>query len=88
MEVKALREQLEEAREQFRRRGEERNCLQALLDLRAQEGRKSQELLQQKDEELQLRQQEAQQVRDHTSLCRNILFRLHINHDPGSMKLH
>uniref|UniRef100_A0A4W6EGD4 Coiled-coil domain containing 158 n=1 Tax=Lates calcarifer TaxID=8187 RepID=A0A4W6EGD4_LATCA len=61
VEVKALREQLEEAREQFRRRGEERNCLQALLDLRAQEGRKSQELLQQKDEELQLRQQEAQQ---------------------------
>ncbi|GLD54316.1 coiled-coil domain-containing protein 158 isoform X6 [Lates japonicus] len=61
VEVKALRERLEEAREQFRRRGEEKNCLQALLDLRAQEGRKSQELLRQKDEELQLRQQEAQQ---------------------------
>ncbi|XP_078107394.1 uncharacterized protein LOC144518527 isoform X3 [Sander vitreus] len=51
-EVKALRGQLEAARE-------EKSCLQAMLEQRAQEGRKSQELLEEKNKELQFRQQEA-----------------------------
>ncbi|XP_040010721.1 coiled-coil domain-containing protein 158-like isoform X2 [Xiphias gladius] len=61
VEVKALRGGLEEAREQLRRDGEEKNCLKTLLDHTAQEGRKSQELLREKGKELQLREQEAQQ---------------------------
>ncbi|KAM7415781.1 hypothetical protein PAMA_018038 [Pampus argenteus] len=54
-EVKALRGHLEVAREQLHRAGEEKSCLMALLEQKAQEGRKSQE------EELQRRQQEADQ---------------------------
>lgn len=53
------------AREQLQRGGEEKTCLQALLEQRAQEGRKSQELLEEKNKELQLRQQEAQHVINH-----------------------
>ncbi|XP_062237529.1 coiled-coil domain-containing protein 158-like isoform X2 [Platichthys flesus] len=60
VEVKALRGGLEEARE-LHRVAEENNCLQSLQDLRTQEGRTAQELLREKDEELQLRLQEAQQ---------------------------
>ncbi|XP_074526752.1 coiled-coil domain-containing protein 158-like [Halichoeres trimaculatus] len=60
-EVKVLRGQLEAAREQLQRGGEERSCLQVLLEQRAQEGRKSQELLQEKTRELQQRLQETQQ---------------------------
>ncbi|XP_034547793.1 coiled-coil domain-containing protein 158-like isoform X2 [Notolabrus celidotus] len=60
-EVKVLRGQLEAAREQLRRGGEEKSCLEALLEQRAQEGRKSQELLREKTKELQHRQQESQQ---------------------------
>ncbi|XP_049907414.1 coiled-coil domain-containing protein 158-like isoform X7 [Epinephelus moara] len=52
-EVKVLRGQLEAARE-------EKTILQALLEQRAQEGRKSQEALEEKNKEMQLRQQEAQ----------------------------
>ncbi|KAM7391238.1 hypothetical protein PAMP_021938 [Pampus punctatissimus] len=54
-EVKALRGHLEVAREQFHRAGEEKSRLMALLEQKAQEGRKTQE------EELQRRQQEADQ---------------------------
>ncbi|XP_073322450.1 coiled-coil domain-containing protein 158-like isoform X3 [Pagrus major] len=53
-ELKALSRRLEAALE-------ERTCLQALLEQRAQEGRKSQELLEKKNIEVLLRQQEAQQ---------------------------
>ncbi|XP_022047196.2 coiled-coil domain-containing protein 158 [Acanthochromis polyacanthus] len=60
-EVKLLRGQLEAAREQLHKAGEEKTYLQALLDQRAQEGRKSQELLREKDEELLFRQQETKQ---------------------------
>ncbi|XP_029367197.1 coiled-coil domain-containing protein 158-like isoform X2 [Echeneis naucrates] len=61
VEVKARRGQLDEVREQLHRNREEKNCLQALLDERAMEGRRSQELLQEKDKELLLRKREAQQ---------------------------
>ncbi|KAM9360187.1 uncharacterized protein ABDE67_000820 [Symphorus nematophorus] len=60
-EVQALRGRLEAAREQLHRSGEEKTCLQALLEQRAQEGRKSQELLEEKNKEILLRKQEAQQ---------------------------
>ncbi|XP_035812163.1 coiled-coil domain-containing protein 158 isoform X2 [Amphiprion ocellaris] len=60
-EVKFLRGQLEASREQLHKAREEKTSLHALLDQRAQEGRKSQELLWEKDEELQFRQQETQQ---------------------------
>ncbi|XP_058492347.1 coiled-coil domain-containing protein 158-like isoform X3 [Solea solea] len=66
VEIKALRGWLVEAKEQLCRGEEEKNCLQALLDARTQEVRKTQELLREKDDELQLRQQEAQQ---HRSQC-------------------
>ncbi len=62
-ELKALRGQLEAAKEQLRREGEEKICLQALLEQRAQEWRKSWEVLEEKNKEVQLRQQEAQQVK-------------------------
>ncbi|XP_034726694.1 coiled-coil domain-containing protein 158-like isoform X3 [Etheostoma cragini] len=52
-EVKALGGQLEAARE-------EKSCLQAMLGQRVQEGRKSQELLEEKNKELQFRQHKAQ----------------------------
>ncbi|XP_069562618.1 coiled-coil domain-containing protein 158-like [Brachyistius frenatus] len=61
-EVKALRGQLEVAREQLCRAGEENTCLQALLEQKLQEGTQSQELLRETNEELQLRQQETQQL--------------------------
>ncbi|XP_026177301.1 coiled-coil domain-containing protein 158 isoform X3 [Mastacembelus armatus] len=61
VQMKALRGQLEVAREQLHRAGEEKMCLQALLEQVAQEGRKSQELLWEKDKDLQLRQQVYQQ---------------------------
>ncbi|AWP07474.1 putative coiled-coil domain-containing protein 158 isoform 2 [Scophthalmus maximus] len=69
LEVKALGGWLEEAREQLHRVGKEKNCLQALLDRRTQEGRTAQELLREKDEELRLRQQEGQQ---HLSQCQTL----------------
>ncbi|XP_047185228.1 coiled-coil domain-containing protein 158-like isoform X4 [Scophthalmus maximus] len=69
VEVKALGGWLEEAREQLHRVGKEKNCLQALLDRRTQEGRTAQELLREKDEELRLRQQEGQQ---HLSQCQTL----------------
>nr|XP_019954864.1 PREDICTED: coiled-coil domain-containing protein 158 isoform X2 [Paralichthys olivaceus] len=80
VEVKALRGGLEEAREQLHRVGEEKNCLQALQDQRTQEGRKAQEVLREKDEELQLRLQEAQQ---HHSWCQT----LHIEGETLRLKL-
>lgn len=61
-EVTVLRGQLEVAMEQLNKVKEEKTCLQTLLELRAQEERQSQELLQEKNEELQFWQQEAQQV--------------------------
>ncbi|XP_076586913.1 uncharacterized protein LOC143320823 isoform X2 [Chaetodon auriga] len=68
-EVKVLRGRLEAAKEQLCRAGEEKTCLQALLEQRAQEGRESQELLEEKNKELQRRQQEAQQ---HLSRCQTL----------------
>ncbi|KAM3868432.1 coiled-coil domain-containing protein 158-like [Diretmus argenteus] len=62
-EVRALRGQLEAARDQLHRAGEEEARLQALLEQRAQERRNTQTLLEETAEELQLRQQEAQQGR-------------------------
>lgn len=76
-EVKALRRQLEAAREQLRRGGEEKTCLEALLEQRTQEGRISLELLEEKNKELLLRQQDAQQVIKHRKcvhVCVGILF--------------
>ncbi|XP_034452070.1 coiled-coil domain-containing protein 158-like isoform X2 [Hippoglossus hippoglossus] len=80
VEVKALRGGLEEAREQLLRVGEEKNCLQALQDHRTQEGRTAQDLLREKEEELQLRLQEAQQ---HHSWCQT----LHIEGETLRRKL-
>uniref|UniRef100_UPI0037E76C2B coiled-coil domain-containing protein 158-like n=1 Tax=Semicossyphus pulcher TaxID=241346 RepID=UPI0037E76C2B len=60
-EVKVLRGQLEAAREQLRQGGEEKTCLEGLLEQSAQKGRKSKELLEETSKELLLRQQEAQQ---------------------------
>lgn len=74
VEVRGLRGRLEEAREQLHRSREEKNGLQSLLD---QEGRKSQELLREKDKELQLRHQEAEQARNHLSLYKTWLFETH-----------
>lgn len=71
--VNALRGQLEVAREQLRRGGEQKICLQALLERRVQEERESQELLREKDEELQLRQQENQQVMNRVCVWREIM---------------
>ncbi|XP_029916019.1 coiled-coil domain-containing protein 158-like isoform X2 [Myripristis murdjan] len=61
-EIKALREQLEAAREQLHRAGEGEARLQDLLEQRVQEGKKTLELLEEKEGELQFRQQEAQQA--------------------------
>ncbi|CAJ1069297.1 coiled-coil domain-containing protein 158-like isoform X5 [Xyrichtys novacula] len=60
-EVKVLRGQLEEAREQLRQGKEEKTCLEALLEQRAREGREVQELLEKKTTDLHSRQQEAEQ---------------------------
>ncbi|XP_071339688.1 coiled-coil domain-containing protein 158-like isoform X2 [Trachinotus anak] len=87
VEVKALRGRLEEAREQLRRSGKEKNCLQALLDQRAQEGRNSQELLREKDKELQLRQQEAQQRLSWLEEAQNRCQRLHVEGETLRLKL-
>ncbi|KAG7221301.1 hypothetical protein INR49_017368 [Caranx melampygus] len=84
VEVRALRGWLDEAREQLHRSGEEKNGLQSLLD---QEGRKSQELLQEKDKELQLRQQEAEQhlswFQEAQSRCQT----LHVEGETLKLKL-
>nr|XP_020444041.1 coiled-coil domain-containing protein 158 isoform X2 [Monopterus albus] len=79
-QVKALRGQLEVAWEQLRRAGEEKTCLQTLLEQKVQEGRKSQELLWEKDRELQLRQQEDQQ---HLSSLEEAQSRCQILHAKG-----
>ncbi|XP_070689527.1 coiled-coil domain-containing protein 158-like [Pempheris klunzingeri] len=75
-EVKALRGRLEAAREQLHIGGEEKICLQTLLEQRTQEGRKSQELLEDKNNEVQLRQQEAQhhlaRLEEAQSWCRTL----------------
>ncbi|XP_060927678.1 coiled-coil domain-containing protein 158-like [Limanda limanda] len=68
VEVKALRGGLKEARE-LHRFEEQKNSSQSLQDRRTQEGRTAQELLREKDEELQLRLQEAQQ---HHSWCQTL----------------
>ncbi|XP_056147350.1 coiled-coil domain-containing protein 158-like [Lampris incognitus] len=60
-EVRTLRGQLE-AWEQLLRAGEEEAHLQVLLGQRAQESRKTQTLLEEREEELRLRQQEALEV--------------------------
>ncbi|XP_060895044.1 coiled-coil domain-containing protein 158-like [Labrus mixtus] len=60
-EVKVLRGRLEAAMEQLIRGGEEKTCIEALLEQRAQEGRLYQELLEKKTQELHFRQQESQQ---------------------------
>ncbi|XP_030593438.1 coiled-coil domain-containing protein 158 isoform X2 [Archocentrus centrarchus] len=59
--LKVLRGQFEVTKEQLHRAGEEKIYLEALLEQRDQEGRKSQELLREKHNELQLRQQETHQ---------------------------
>ncbi|XP_072243585.1 uncharacterized protein [Leuresthes tenuis] len=59
-DTEVLRGQLEVAREQFCKTVQEKASLQALLEQRAQEERKSQELLQEKHEALHFRQQETQ----------------------------
>ncbi|KAM9391433.1 coiled-coil domain-containing protein 158-like [Pholidichthys leucotaenia] len=57
-EVKVLRGKLEVAWEQLCRAEEEKTRLEALLEQREQEGKESQELLREKDKELQLKKQE------------------------------
>ncbi|XP_044051326.1 coiled-coil domain-containing protein 158-like isoform X2 [Siniperca chuatsi] len=86
-EVKALRGQLEVAREQLRRGGEEKTRLQALLEQRAQERRKSQELLEEKNKELQLRQQEAQQRLAKLEEAQNQCQTLHAEGETLRLKL-
>lgn len=68
-EVRALRGQLEAAREQLHRGGEEKTSLQILLEQRAWEGRKSQELLEEKNKEVHLMEQETQQVIINRCVC-------------------
>ncbi|XP_027131000.1 coiled-coil domain-containing protein 158 isoform X2 [Larimichthys crocea] len=86
-EVKALRRQLEAAREQLRRGGEEKTCLEALLEQRTQEGRISLELLEEKNKELLLRQQDAQQhlakLKEAQSQCQT----LHVDRETLKLKL-
>ncbi|XP_068167031.1 coiled-coil domain-containing protein 158-like isoform X2 [Antennarius striatus] len=60
-ELKALRGRLEVAEEHLYRGVEEKTSLQILLEQRTQEGRKFKELLEEKCQEVQLRQQKAQQ---------------------------
>lgn len=60
--AEVLRRQLDVAREQLCKAEEEKACLQGLLEKKAQEGRKSQEFLRKKDEELNIRQEEIQKV--------------------------
>lgn len=68
-EIRALRGQLEAAREQLRIGGEEKISLQALLEQRAKEGRKSQELLEEKNKTVLLMMQETQQVIIKVCVC-------------------
>lgn len=60
--LKVLRGQLKVTKEQLHQAGEEKTCLEALLEQRDHEGRKSQELLWEKDKEFHLKQQETHQV--------------------------
>ncbi|XP_076006952.1 coiled-coil domain-containing protein 158-like isoform X3 [Genypterus blacodes] len=60
-DIRALRGQLGSAREQLNRAEKENTCIQALLDQRALEGRKTQQVLEEREEQLQYRQQETQQ---------------------------
>ncbi|TKS78437.1 Coiled-coil domain-containing protein 158 [Collichthys lucidus] len=86
-EVKALRRQLEAAREQLRRGGEEKTHLEALLEQRTQEDRISLELLEEKNKELLLRQQDAQQhlakLEEAQSQCQT----LHVDRESLKLKL-
>lgn len=82
-EVKTLRGQLE----QFRRTGEQKTCLQALLEQRTQEGRKSKEVLEEKMVELELRQQEAQQHMASLDEARAEYQNLHTEADTLRLKL-
>lgn len=68
-ELRALRGQLETAREQLCIEGEEKISLQALLEQGAREGRKSQELLEEKNKTVHLMMQEAQQVIIKVCVC-------------------
>ncbi|XP_024860846.1 coiled-coil domain-containing protein 158 isoform X1 [Kryptolebias marmoratus] len=73
---KVLAGQLEVAREQLFKAREEKTCLQTLLEQKAQEVRKSQDLLQKKEEELHFRQQQTQQhlvsFKDAQSRCQTL----------------
>lgn len=60
--LKVLRGQLKVTKEQLHQAGEEKTRLEALLEQRDHEGRKSQELLWEKDKEFHLKQQETHQV--------------------------
>ncbi|XP_039906991.1 coiled-coil domain-containing protein 158-like isoform X2 [Simochromis diagramma] len=59
--LKVLRGQLKVTKEQLHQAGEEKTRLEALLEQRDHEGRKSQELLWEKDKEFHLKQQETHQ---------------------------
>uniref|UniRef100_A0A1A7W959 Coiled-coil domain containing 158 n=2 Tax=Iconisemion striatum TaxID=60296 RepID=A0A1A7W959_9TELE len=75
-DAEVLRGQLEVAREQLFKAGEEKTCLQALLEQEAQEVKKFQKLLQEKEEELCFRQQQTQQhlvsLEDAQTQCRTL----------------
>lgn len=60
-----MRGRLEEARNKLHRAEEEKSCLQALLNERTHDGSRTQKLLHGKEKELELKHQEARQVRNH-----------------------
>ncbi|KAK2837936.1 hypothetical protein Q5P01_015148 [Channa striata] len=72
VEIKTLRGSLEVSREKLCQAREENTCLEALLEQRVQEWRKSQELLQEKEEELQLRQEETSRLEKAVSQCQTL----------------
>ncbi|XP_006790112.1 coiled-coil domain-containing protein 158-like isoform X2 [Neolamprologus brichardi] len=66
--LKVLRGQLKVTKEQLHQAGEEKTRLEALLEQRDHEGRKSQELLWEKDKEFHLKQQETHQFQIESSI--------------------
>uniref|UniRef100_A0A1A8JF16 Coiled-coil domain containing 158 n=1 Tax=Nothobranchius kuhntae TaxID=321403 RepID=A0A1A8JF16_NOTKU len=75
-DAEILRGQLEVAREQLFKAGEEKTCPQFLLEQKAQEVKKFQKLLQEKEEELCFRQHQTQQhlvsLEDAQTRCRTL----------------
>uniref|UniRef100_A0A1A8NMD3 Coiled-coil domain containing 158 n=1 Tax=Nothobranchius pienaari TaxID=704102 RepID=A0A1A8NMD3_9TELE len=97
-DAEILRGQLEVAREQLFKAGEEKTCPQFLLEQKAQEVKKFQKLLQEKEEELCFRQHQTQQhlvsLEDAQTRCRtlqteqvNLQLKLKDRERMGSMQI-